>query len=120
MTSEMNHGANRDARAVGGAARVEAVYASVVHLRAQAQVGKNREINSSAKAIGKVVGRSSQCGYAPVACEELHKGSDVRRIVNDDPWPKEVCVRIQRNAARRGMIRTEVADEAQEGDGLVG
>lgn len=50
--SEANHGADREARAIRGAARI--VEADVVELRAQREMGKYAEIHATADAIREV------------------------------------------------------------------
>src|SRR5271170_6088882 len=56
----------------------------------------------------------------PGACQELDEGSNSGWVTYDDARAKEKCIRVERDAAGRGVVGAEVADEAQERDRLVG
>jgi hypothetical protein len=116
---EVHDGADRDARAIGGAPGI--VEADVVELRSQSQVRQNANINAAAKTIGEVGGRAAAVARGQMAgtCQELNKGSDLGWVVHDDARAEQEGVGVERNAARRGVVAAEVADDTEEGDGLV-
>lgn len=116
---EADYRAHRNARAIRIAARI--VEADVVELRTYGQVRKYADIHAASKAI-REVGIGTPTGARrkmPRACQELNKGSDLRRVVHDDARAEHKRVRVEGNAAGRGMVAAKVSDDAQVGDGLI-
>ena len=93
--SEVNDGADRDARTIRGTAGI--VEAHVVKLRAQRHVGKNTDIHAAANAIGEVgIGTAAgPCGEMPGTRQELNKRSELSWVVHDDARAEEKRVCIQ-------------------------
>ncbi len=116
---EADDGAHRDPRAIRSAAGI--VESNVVELRTYGQVRKYSDIHAAAKAISEVgIGTAAvACREVPRTRQELNERGYFRRVVHDDARTEQKRVRVEGNAAGRGVIAAEVPDDAQVGDRLI-
>src|SRR5439155_2024480 len=74
-----------------------------------------------AEAIGKLaVGTANAAdGDAGAAEKALHKGRQFGRIVEGKPGTEKIGVGINGNAGRRGVVATNIADDAEPVFGVI-
>src|SRR6267143_4839698 len=116
----MDDEAEREARAIGGLAGV--AQADVVQLRAQSEVRKKSDIHSAAQAIGKLVGRAAagSGGQTRPANLELRKGIELGGVAQRHAGADEVGISVEGNAAGRGVVAAEVADDTEPPVRIIG
>lgn len=114
----MDDGADRDARAIGGAAAV--VQADVIELGANREVRQNSEVNAATDAIGEVVGGAASYGQMCATREELNERRDFGWVMHVDARAEHISVGVEGDAAGRGVVAAEIADETQIVVGVVG
>src|SRR5262249_22325832 len=92
---EMNHEADRDARAVGVASR--RVQPDIVDLRPQSKMWQQLQVDASSDAVGELIrGTAAAADRNTRAAEQpLDKGSDARRIAEREARPKHIRVCVE-------------------------
>ena len=115
----MDDEAEREARAIGGLDGV--AQADVVQLGAQSEVRKKTDIHAAAETIGESVGRAAAgSGQARPANQELRKGIEFGGVAQRRAGAEEIGVGVEGNAAGRGVVAAEVADDTEPPVRIIG
>ena len=116
----MDDEAEREARAIGGLDGV--AQADVVQLGAQSEVRKKTDIHAAAETIGELVGRAAagSGGQTRPANQELRKGIEFGGVAQRHAGAEEIGVGVEGNAAGRGVVAAEVADDTEPPVGVIG